>query len=123
VDANDVAKLMLALIFVLEGLGLPEREAYNKRQARPRDRISDPFRPIIGALNSYLHAYHLYRAEALRVHEIERLDTISRNALESLSLRRLQRVFPYGVPAGTLRLARTGRFAPGFQVARRSRTR
>jgi hypothetical protein len=92
VDANDVAKLMLALIFVLEGLGLPEREAYNKRQARPRDRISDPFRPIIGALNSYLHAYHLYRAEALRVHEIERLDTISRNALE-----RLQRVFPYGV--------------------------
>ena len=92
VDANDVAKLMLALIFVLEGLGLPEREAYNKRQARPRDRISDPFRPIIGALNSYLHAYHLYRAEALRVPEIERLDTISRNALE-----RLQRVFPYGV--------------------------
>ncbi len=65
----------------------------NKRQARPRDRISDPFRPIIGAaLNSYLHAYHLYRAEALRVLEIERLDTISRNALESL-----QRVFPYGV--------------------------
>ena len=41
-------------------------------------------------------AYHLYRAaaEALprRVLEIERLDTISRNALESL-----QRVFPYGV--------------------------
>jgi hypothetical protein len=92
VDANDVTKLMLALIFVLEGLGQPEREAYNRRQARPRDRISDPFRPIIGALNSYLHAYHLYRAEALRVHEIERLDTISRNALE-----RLQRVFPYGV--------------------------
>jgi hypothetical protein len=92
VDANDVAKLLLALIFVLEGLGQPEREAHNRRQARPRDRISDPFRPIIGALNSYLHAYHLYRAEALRVHEIERLDTISRNALE-----RLQRVFPYGV--------------------------
>ena len=37
-------------------------------------------------------AYHLYRAEALRVPEIERLDTISRNALENL-----QRVFPYGV--------------------------
>ena len=92
VDANDVAKLMLALIFVLEGLGQPEREAYNRRQARPRDRISDPFRPIIGALNSYLHAYHMYRAEALRVPEIELLDTISRNALENL-----QRVFPYGV--------------------------
>ena len=92
VDANDVTKLMLALIFVLEGLGLPEREAYNKRQARPRDRISDPFRPIIGALNSYLHAYHMYRADALRVPEIQRLDTMSRNALENL-----QRVFPYGV--------------------------
>ena len=25
----------------------------------------DPFPPIIGALNSYLHAYHMYRAEAL----------------------------------------------------------
>jgi len=86
-------------------------------------------REAAGALDSYLRlhaaaaaAYHLYRAaaEALprRVLEIERLDTISRNTLESL-----QRVFPYGVPAGTLRLARTGRFAPGFQVARRSRTR
>jgi hypothetical protein len=100
VDANDVTKLMLALIFVLEGLGQPEREAYNRRQARPRDRISDPFRPIIGALNSYLHAYHMYRAEALREPEIQRLDTMSRNALENL-----QRVFPYGVRSknGTFR--------------------
>ena len=56
------------------------------------NRISDPFRPIIGALNSYLHAYHMYRAEALREPEIQRLDTMSRNALENL-----QRVFPYGV--------------------------
>ena len=39
-----------------------------------------------------LHAYHMYRAEALRVPEIERLDTMSSNALENL-----QRVFPYGV--------------------------
>ena len=46
-DANDVAKLLLALIFVLEGLGQPEREAHNRRQARPRDRISDPFPPIM----------------------------------------------------------------------------
>ena len=100
VDANDVAKLLLALIFVLEGLGQPEREAHNRRQARPRDRISDPFPPIIGALNSYLHAYHMYRAEALRVTEIERLDTMSRNALETL-----QRVFPYGMRSknGTFR--------------------
>ena len=92
VDANDVAKLMLALVFVLEGLGQPELEAHNRQQSRPRDRVRDPFRPIIGALNSYLHAYHMYRAEALRVPEIERLDTMSRNALETL-----QRVFPYGV--------------------------
>ena len=55
-------------------------------------RHGDPFRPIIGALNSYLHAYHMYRAEALRETEIRRLDTLSRNALETL-----QRVFPYGV--------------------------
>jgi hypothetical protein len=66
VDANDVAKLMLALTYVLEGLGQREREAHNRRQARPRDRISDPFGPIIEALNSYLHAYHMYRAESLR---------------------------------------------------------
>ena len=100
VEANDVAKLLLALVFVLEGLGQPEREAHNRRQARPRDRISDPFPPIIGALNSYLHAYHMYRAEALRVPEIERLDTMSRNALDTL-----QRVFPYGVRSknGTFR--------------------
>ena len=26
---------------------------------------ADPFPPIIGALNSYLHAYHMYRAEGL----------------------------------------------------------
>ena len=77
---------------MLEGLGQPEREAHNRRQARPRDRVSDPFPPIIGALNSYLHAYHMYRAEALRETEIRRLDTLSRNALENL-----QRVFPYGV--------------------------
>jgi hypothetical protein len=37
VDANDVAKLLLALVFVLEGLGQPEREAHNRRQARPTE--------------------------------------------------------------------------------------
>ena len=31
VDANDVAKLLLALPFVLDGLGQPELEAYNSR--------------------------------------------------------------------------------------------
>ena len=32
----------------------PELEAYNSRQAHARDRLSDPFRPIIGTLNEYL---------------------------------------------------------------------
>jgi hypothetical protein len=35
VDAKDVVKLLLEL------------EAHNHRQARPRDRVGDPFRPII----------------------------------------------------------------------------
>ena len=61
------------------------------REAALDDRVSDPFRPIIGALNSCLHAYYMYRAEALRVTvtapacvtEIGRLgDTLSGNALE-----------------------------------------
>jgi hypothetical protein len=91
VDANDVAKLMLALPFVLEGLGQPELEAYNRKQKRPQDKVREPFKLIIPALNKYLHAYHMYRAEALRVTEIAQLNTLSRNALETL-----QTVFPYG---------------------------
>ena len=31
VDANDVAKLLLALVFVLDGLGYAERERFNAR--------------------------------------------------------------------------------------------
>jgi len=92
VDANDVAKLLLALVFVLDGLGHGERERFNSRQVRLRDRVQDPFRPIIGAIQGYLRAYHMYRAEALTVREIQRLDTLSRDALEGL-----QKVFPYGV--------------------------
>ena len=92
VDANDVAKLLLALVFVLDGLGYAERERFNARQARLRDRVQDPFRPIIRAIQGYLRAYHVYRAEALTVREIKQLDTMSRDALEGL-----QRVFPYTV--------------------------
>ena len=91
-DANDVAKLLLALIFVLDSLGHAERERFNAQQARLRDRVQDPFRPIIAAIQGYLRAYHMYRAEALTVLEIQRLDTVSRDAFEGL-----QRVFPYGV--------------------------
>ncbi len=32
VDANDVAKLLVSLIFVLDGLGKPELDAYNRQQ-------------------------------------------------------------------------------------------
>ena len=32
VDANDVEKLLLTLIFVLDGLGKPELDAYNRQQ-------------------------------------------------------------------------------------------
>ena len=80
-DANDVAKLLLALVFVLDGLGYAERERFNARQARLRDRVQDPFRPIIRAIQGYLRAYHVYRAEALTVREIKQLDTMSRDAL------------------------------------------
>ena len=66
VDANDVAKLLLALVFVLDGLGYhAERERFNARQARLRYRVQDPFRPIIRAIQGYLRAYHVYRAKAL----------------------------------------------------------
>ena len=41
------------------------RQWFNSRQVRLRDRVQDPFRPIIGAIQGYLRAYHMYRAEAL----------------------------------------------------------
>ncbi len=75
-----------------DGLGQPELEAHNHRQIRARDRVRYLFRPIIGVINLYLHAYHMYRTEALRVPEIDRLDTMSRRALD-----KLQTVFPFGV--------------------------
>ena len=40
VNANDVGKLLLALIFVLDRLGQPELEAHNRQQARRRDRAT-----------------------------------------------------------------------------------
>jgi hypothetical protein len=92
VGASDVAKLLLSLVYVLDGLRQPELKVHNHRQIRARDRVRDSFRPIIGGINSYLHAYHMYRAEALRVPKIDRLDTMSWSALE-----KLQTVFPFGV--------------------------
>ncbi len=56
---------------------------------------------MIVVINMYLHAYHMYRVAALNKPEVQRLDTKSRNALDTL-----QKEFPYGVRRadGTLRL-------------------
>ena len=78
---NPAPGVLDGLGFVLDGLGQPELEAYTSRQVRARDRLSYPFRPIIGALNESRstcrrHSYHtgMYRAEALSVTEIVTLD-------------------------------------------------
>ena len=47
---------------------------------------------MIVAINMYLHAYHMYRAAALNKPEVKRLDTMSRDALDTV-----QKEFPYGV--------------------------
>jgi hypothetical protein len=56
---------------------------------------------MIVAINKYLQAYHMYRAEALSTPEVRRLDTMSRDALATL-----QKEFSFGVKRanGTLRL-------------------
>jgi hypothetical protein len=58
---------------------------------------------MIVAINNYLQAYRMYRAEALSRHEVRRLDTMSRDALPVATL---QKEFPFGVQRsdGTLRL-------------------
>ena len=45
VDASDVAKLLLALVYVLDGLGQPELEAHNHLQIRARDRVRESGTP------------------------------------------------------------------------------
>ena len=58
---------------------------------------------MIVAINKYLQAYHMYRAEALSTPEVRRLDTMSRDALATLQN---LKEFPFGVKRadGTLRL-------------------
>ena len=67
----------------------------------PNAKVADPIPGMIMAINTYLHAYHMYRAAALSKPEVKRLDTKSRDALDTL-----QKEFPYGVRRadGTLRL-------------------
>jgi hypothetical protein len=56
---------------------------------------------MIVAINKYLQAYHMYRAEALSTPEVRRLDTMSRDALATL-----QKEFPFAIQRsdGTLSL-------------------
>ena len=70
-------------------------------QANPKAKVADPIQGMIMAINKYLQAYHMYRAEALSRPEVCRLDTMSRDALATL-----QKEFPFGVQRsdGTLRL-------------------
>ncbi len=72
-------------------------------QANPKAKIADPIPGMIVAINKYLQAYHMYRAEALSrpASEVRRLDTMSRDALATL-----QKEFPFGVQRsdGTLGL-------------------
>ncbi len=61
-------------------------------QANPKAKVSDPIQGIFVAINKYLQAYHMYRAEALGRPEVCRLNTMSSNALATL-----QKEFPFGV--------------------------
>ena len=58
----------------------------------PNAKIADPLPGMIGAINMYLQAYHMYMAQELNKPEVRRLDTMSRDALDTL-----QKEFPYGV--------------------------
>ena len=70
-------------------------------QANPKAKVADPIPGMIVAINMYLQAYHMYRAAALNKPEVKSLDTMSRDALDTL-----QKEFPFGVRRadGTLRL-------------------
>jgi hypothetical protein len=76
-------------------------ELWHVLQANPKAKVADPIPGMIVAINKYLQAYHMYRAEALSRPEVSRLDTMSRDALATL-----QKVFPFGVQLldGTLSL-------------------
>ena len=57
-----------------------------------RDQVVDPFRPMIGAYNDYLHWYLMYRSRRLTERQIETMDENGRDLLDTL-----QTVFPHEV--------------------------
>ena len=91
VDAMDVQMLMLAMPFVLDGLAHQELSKFNAGKGH-RDQVRDPFRPIIGAYNDYLHWYHQYRSRRLPEPQVE---SMRQNGLELIET--LQTVFPHEV--------------------------
>ena len=58
----------------------------------PNAKVADPIPAMIGAINMYLQAYHMYMEQELNKPEVRRLDTMSSDALDTL-----QKDFPYGV--------------------------
>ena len=68
-------------------------------QANPKAKVADPIQGMIIAINKYLQAYHMYRAEALSRPEVRRLDTMSRDALATLPV---QKEPEYPHPQGQL---------------------
>ena len=91
VDAMDVQMLMLAMPFVLDGLAHQELSKFNAGKGH-REQVRDPFRPIIGAYNDYLHWYHQYRSRRLTEPQVE---SMHENGVDLIDM--LQTVFPHEV--------------------------
>ena len=91
VDAMDVQMLMLAMPFVLDGLAHQELSKFNAGKGR-KDQVADPFRPIIGVYNDYLHWYLMYRSRRLPETLVKTMDENGRDLLDTL-----QTVFPHEV--------------------------
>ncbi len=58
VDANDVAKLLVSLIFVLYGLGKPELDAYNRQQVCIKCACSEVLQKCVFCLHIVCRSLH-----------------------------------------------------------------
>jgi hypothetical protein len=83
-DANDVAKAMLAMPFILDGLADKELKAFNASVSNPRARVRDPCPNMISAYNKFLHWYLMYRARNLTEDETQHLDVKGKEVLRTL---------------------------------------